>query len=46
MAGLLRRALRAAVFAAGLLLAGCSTIFPRVEVADTAPPAPAVMTVA
>ncbi len=30
--------------AAALLLGGCSTIFPRVEVADTAPPAPVVMT--
>ncbi|MDP2004869.1 MAG: flagellar basal body L-ring protein FlgH [Rubrivivax sp.] len=32
------------VAAAALLLGGCSTIFPRVEVADTAPPPPAVMT--
>ncbi len=44
MTRLLFRAARAAITAAGLLLAGCSTIFPRVEVADTAPPAPAVMT--
>ncbi len=44
MKGLLRRAARAAIAVAGLLLAACSTIFPRVEVADTAPPAPAAMT--
>jgi flagellar L-ring protein precursor FlgH len=32
-----------AVFAMAALLAGCSTVFPRVEVADTTPPLPAAM---
>ncbi|MBA4176801.1 MAG: flagellar biosynthesis protein FlgH [Leptothrix sp. (in: Bacteria)] len=46
MHGLSRKAAHAAVAVCGLLVAGCSTIFPRVEVADTTPPTPAAMAVA
>ncbi len=36
----MKRVACAATLLAGLLLGGCSTIFPRVEVADTVPPLP------
>lgn len=36
----MKRIACAATLLAGLLLGGCSTIFPRVEVADTVPPLP------
>jgi flagellar L-ring protein precursor FlgH len=38
-----RTARAAAAAVAALLAAGCSTVFPRVDVADTAPPLPAAM---
>jgi flagellar L-ring protein precursor FlgH len=39
----LRTFFAAGVVASGLLLGGCSLIWPRVEVADTTPPVPAAM---
>ena len=41
----MRESYQRLVLATAFMLGGCSTIFPRVEVADTTPPAPVAIAV-